>query len=147
MSDFSIRRADAGDLGREPSIQRGAQLESLASQLTALRKPQAQSSGSPTAANSPRLVSAAHQFEASMMKELLAPLQPGKDGMFDDEESNNSNAALTEFASEALGKAISEHGGLGIATRILQQLSASNRSSSTAVMGAKDHSDPNSSSK
>jgi len=76
-----------------------------------------------TGTASPRLVHAAHEFEAAMMKELLAPLETGKDGLTgEDEDDSGSSSALGSFASEALGKAISEHGGFGIATGILKEL-------------------------
>jgi Rod binding domain-containing protein len=93
----------------------------------------APASASSATTPSPRLVSAAHEFEAQMMKELMAPLQSGHDllGGNDDEDSSS---ALTSFAGEALGKAISEHGGLGIAKSILHQLaSASNHSGNPSV--------------
>jgi Rod binding domain-containing protein len=84
---------------------------------------------------SPRLVSAAHEFEAQMMKELMAPLESGHDllGAGDDE---GSSSALGSFASEALGKAISEHGGLGIAKSILHQLTAQSNHSGNASVPA-----------
>jgi Rod binding domain-containing protein len=82
---------------------------------------------------SPRLVSAAHEFEAAMMKELMAPLTPGHD-LSGGDEDRDSSSALDSFAGEALGKAISEHGGFGIAKAILHQLSTgSNHSGKTAV--------------
>jgi Rod binding domain-containing protein len=59
-----------------------------------------------------------------MMKELLKPMT-GTNGL-DGEESDSasgSNGALGEFASESLGRALSEHGGFGIATSILRELS------------------------
>jgi len=84
----------------------------------------------------PRLVKAAHEFEAQMMKELLEPLNHsssllGSDGDGDSGLSSGdssggisgSTGALGEFASEALGKALSEGGGFGIATGIVKQLS------------------------
>jgi Rod binding domain-containing protein len=81
-------------------------------------------------AASPRLVHAAHEFEGQMLKELLKPLAAG-DGLTG-EDSDNS--VLGEFAAEALGKALSEHGGFGIANRIVQQLDQSgNHPKSTAV--------------
>ncbi len=75
----------------------------------------------------PRLVRAAHEFEAQMMKELMKPLQESSslDGSDDDADSGSSGA-LGEFASEALGRALSEGGGFGIANRIVHQLSAGN---------------------
>ncbi len=81
----------------------------------------------------PKLVSAAHQFEASLMAELLKPLN--SDPLFGDEqesggvasltsESEGSGSALMSFGSEALAKALSEKGGMGIARRILDHFEA-----------------------
>ena len=76
----------------------------------------------------PRLVRAAHEFEAQMMKELLKPMT-GNDALTGDEDSSEgnwgSNGAMGEFASEALGQALSQHGGFGMADRILHDLSHS----------------------
>jgi len=63
-----------------------------------------------------------------MMKELLEPLNHstsllGADEDDDSGDSSGSTGALGEFASEALGKALSEGGGFGIATSIVKQLS------------------------
>ena len=74
----------------------------------------------------PRLNTAAHQFEAAMMQELLGPLtkqMEGMDGLTEDEDDDGgSNQALTSFASEALGEALSLHGGFGIADSVLKKL-------------------------
>jgi peptidoglycan hydrolase FlgJ len=88
----------------------------------------------------PKLVSAAHQFEASLMAVLLKPLNSGP--TFGDEEESGSGAtagggledltssadgsggALMSFGSEALAKALSEKGGLGIGRRILDHFDA-----------------------
>jgi Rod binding domain-containing protein len=70
----------------------------------------------------PRLVRAAHEFEAAMMKELMAPLQSGHDILGGDSDDEGSSTALSSFASDALGKAVSEHGGFGIAKSIIHQL-------------------------
>ena len=80
----------------------------------------------PAGTVSPRLVKAAQEFEAQMMKELLEPMT-GQDD-FAVESSNASGdgeavGALGEFASEALGKAISSRGGFGIADRVVHELS------------------------
>jgi Rod binding domain-containing protein len=83
----------------------------------------------PGASPQPRLVRAAHEFEAQMMKELLKPMSDSE-GLPGDEADSGLGAtgALGEFASEALGRALSEHGGLGIADRIVLSLStAGNR--------------------
>ncbi len=72
----------------------------------------------------PRLVRAAHEFEGQMMKELLQPLTQSDSLTGDDEDSaSGSGGALGEFAAEALGRALSSHGGFGIADRIVGQLS------------------------
>jgi Rod binding domain-containing protein len=69
----------------------------------------------------PRLIKAAHEFEAQMMKELLKPMTTGdsfllKDGGADD------GGILGEFSVEALSQALSERGGLGISRRILDDV-------------------------
>src|SRR5271170_4649946 len=74
----------------------------------------------------PRLVKAAHEFEAQMMQELMKPLNrgvslTGADG--DEDNDSGSGGALGEFASEALGRALSDQGGFGIASSIVKQLS------------------------
>jgi Rod binding domain-containing protein len=77
----------------------------------------------------PRLVKAAHEFEAQMMKELLRPMtsaaglfgEDGPDGA--DGEDTGSMSALDGFASEALGQALSAQGGFGIADKIIGELS------------------------
>jgi Rod binding domain-containing protein len=84
-------------------------------------------------APSPKLVQAAHEFEGQMMKELLGPMTNG-DALTGAEDGDSglgsgsgtgSTGALGEFASEALGKALSERGGFGIADRIVKELSRS----------------------
>lgn len=92
------------------------------------------------AAPQPRLVRAAHEFEAQMMKELLEPMTQG-DGLTGEDGDSGSNGALGEFASEALGRALSERGGMGIATSILHDLSRSGTGSQSAQVTANLHSD------
>ncbi len=88
---------------------------------------------------SPRLVRAAHEFEGQMMKELLKPMTSGDPltGVEDDPDSGmGSGGALGEFASEALGQALSQRGGLGIANRIVGALSQTgNKNESGKVTG------------
>jgi len=80
----------------------------------------------------PRLVSAAHEFEAQMMKELLKPMTAGEGLDGEDGESTGAGSTLKEFASEALGKALSERGGFGIANGIVRELSHSGNRPGTA---------------
>ena len=77
------------------------------------------STGSTTSANQPKLERSAHEFEASLMAELLKPLQEESD-----DGGAGSGGALAGFASESLAKAISDRGGFGIADRILQHFAA-----------------------
>jgi flagellar protein FlgJ len=70
----------------------------------------------------PRLVLAAQEFEAQMMKELMKPmtsLNASQDG----ESEGGATGAVGEFAAEALAQAISRHGGFGVADRIIRSLS------------------------
>ena len=100
-----------------------------------------QSSGAQTAtAPQPRLVRAAHEFEAQMMKELLKPMT-GNDALTGEDEGAGSNAALGEFASEALGKALSQHGGFGIANSIIHDLSHSGSRNGTGKVTGIPHTD------
>jgi Rod binding domain-containing protein len=82
---------------------------------------------------SPRLVKAAHEFEGQMMMDLLQPMMAG-DALTGAEDGDaglgsgsgaGSSGALGEFASGALGQALSERGGFGIADRIVKELSHS----------------------
>jgi Rod binding domain-containing protein len=91
------------------------------------------------AAPQPRLVRAAHEFEAQMMKELMKPMLRGSSLTGDDEDSgggSGSGGALGEFASEALGRALSEKGGFGIASRIVKDLSQSGNPQGTGKVTA-----------
>ena len=95
----------------------------------------AATSGAAPASPPPRLVSAAHEFEAQMMKEMLKPMTStsGLDGE-ENETSSGYGGALGEFASEALGRGLSEAGGFGIASSIVRQLTpASNQQVTTQV--------------
>ena len=97
---------------------------------------------SPAPGVQPRLVKAAHEFEAQMMKELLKPATASAPLNGDDEgPDSGSGGALGEFATEALGRALSEQGGLGIANRIVHDLSRSGHSRASAPVTAILHGD------
>jgi Rod binding domain-containing protein len=99
------------------------QLEGAGSQGSSL-----QSTSEAAHPKDPRLERFAHQFEASLMAELLKPLQEG-DGLTGEESDSGgsgSGGALSSFASESLAGAISQRGGFGIADRILHQLESTN---------------------
>jgi Rod binding domain-containing protein len=98
------------------------------------------SPGQPSAPD-PKLVKAAHEFEAQMMKELLKPMTAG-DGLGGEDDGGDdggsglglgsgsgSGGALADFASQSLGQALSERGGFGIADQIIRELSRSGNQS------------------
>lgn len=88
----------------------------------------------------PRLVHAAREFEAQMMKELLKPMtSSGTLGGEDDDAG--SGGVLAQFASEALGRALSMQGGFGIGDRIVADLSRSGTGSTTAGAAGNLHND------
>ena len=71
---------------------------------------------------SPKLVRAAHEFEGMMMEQLLKPMT-SSESLDGSEDEAGSNSALNDYASESLSQALSQHGGLGIANRIVHDLS------------------------
>ena len=92
---------------------------------------------SSASAPSPKLINAAHEFEAQMMKELLKPM-PASDGLEgeDDSSASGSGGALEEFGSEAFAQALSKQGGFGIATSIIRDLTPKgDKKTSTSVTG------------
>jgi flagellar protein FlgJ len=87
-----------------------------------------------------KLVDAAEQFEASMLQELLKPMQHGQDSWGGEEKSDDSAAdTISSFGTEAIAKAISKGGGFGLARQIVSkvtlehQRNAEKKSSSTKV--------------
>jgi Rod binding domain-containing protein len=81
----------------------------------------------------PRLVRAAHEFEAQLMKELLEPMTRN-DALFGEDEAGEKGT-LVGFASESLAGALSAGGGLGIADRVIHELRPSNNSADPRVIG------------
>lgn len=73
---------------------------------------------------SARLVTAAHEFEAALVGELLKPMQQGS--LFaepgEEDAGTGSQGALRGFGTEAIARTISDKGGLGIARVVLERL-------------------------
>jgi peptidoglycan hydrolase FlgJ len=70
-----------------------------------------------------KLVDAAQQFEATMLQELLKPMQHGQDSWGGEEKSDDSASdTISSFGTEAVAKAISEGGGFGIAKQIISKV-------------------------
>jgi flagellar protein FlgJ len=69
------------------------------------------------------LVDAAQQFEATMLQELLKPMQHGQDTWGGKEQSDDSASdTISSFGTEAIAKAISKGGGFGIAKQIVSKV-------------------------
>lgn len=108
-------------------------ISSMSSTLAARMTANAPAGAGNATAPQPKLVRAAHEFEGQMMKELLKPMTEGDSLTGTDGDADaglGSGGALSEFASEALGQALSERGGFGIANSIVKQLSRSGTHSS-----------------
>ena len=114
-------------------------LSIAATAATAATGPDSGQASSPVTPQ-PRLVKAAHEFEAQMMQELLKPMTTGNglDGE-DGDTASGSGGALGAFASEALGRGLSEHGGFGIATSIVRQLTPKGNTQVTAQVTGNMH--------
>jgi len=94
-------------------------------------------------APSPRLVKASHEFEGQMMQELLKPLMNGDSltgaGDSGADSGEGASGALGEFATEALGQAMSQHGGFGIAGRIVREITQSGNQDGKGKVTTKLH--------
>lgn len=76
----------------------------------------------------PRLVNAAREFEAQMMKELMKPITRSEGS----DDGSGSTGALTDLAGEMLAQSLSRAGGFGMGTRIIASLSHVETSCSAA---------------
>ena len=72
-----------------------------------------------------RLVDAAQQFEAMMMQEMMKSMQSSENKWdADDDSSDKSMDTMSGYGAEAVAKAISKNGGLGIARTVIRQVEA-----------------------
>jgi Rod binding domain-containing protein len=70
-----------------------------------------------------KLVDAAQQFEATMLQELLKPMQHGQSSWGGEEKSDDSATdTISSFGADAIAKAISKRGGFGIAKQIVSKV-------------------------
>jgi flagellar protein FlgJ len=72
-----------------------------------------------------RLVDAAQQFEALMLQELLKPMS-STENKWDtgEQEGDKSMDTMTSYGTESVAKAIAKGGGLGIAKKVVAQVTA-----------------------
>ena len=82
----------------------------------------------------PRLARSAHAFEASLMTELLKPMQQSA-GPAGEDGGEGSADALAGFAVESLARVISDRGGFGIADRVLHSLASHTKPNDAAPVG------------
>lgn len=78
----------------------------------------------PSAQSPSKLKDAAQEFEGMLLQEMLKPLQ-SKDDSWGDDKTDNSSDIMSSFGCEAVAKAISASGGLGIAKQVIRQVTAS----------------------
>jgi Rod binding domain-containing protein len=70
-----------------------------------------------------KLVDAAQQFEATVLQELLKPMQHGQSSWGGEEKSDDTASdTISSFGTEAIAKAISKGGGFGIAKQIVSKV-------------------------
>lgn len=66
-----------------------------------------------------KLTEAAQQFEGMLLEQMLKPMREGGDW---GEESGGGSQTMASFGTEAVAKAISKAGGLGIARQVVRQV-------------------------
>jgi len=74
----------------------------------------------------PKLVNAAQQFEGMLLQELLKPLRSNDEQNYwsGDTDSDSGADMINSFGVEAVATAISKSGGLGIARKVIEQVTA-----------------------
>ncbi len=78
-----------------------------------------------------KLIDAAQQFEATMLQELLKPMQHGQSSWGEDETSSDSSTdTISSFGTEAVAKAISQGGGFGLAKLIVSKVTTEHEKNS-----------------
>ena len=70
-----------------------------------------------------KLVDAAQQFEATMLQELLKPMQHGQSSWGEEvKDDDSAYDTMSGLGTESIAKAISKAGGLGIAKSVVAQI-------------------------
>ncbi len=96
--------------------------------------------GSMDAQKQAKLVDGAHQFEAMLLNEMLKPLKFGEAESSDegsDQSSGGAGDTIRGFATEAMGKAIANKGGMGLAKQIISQVTAEHDRQAGKKVGTK----------
>lgn len=82
-----------------------------------------------------KLVDAAQQFEATMLQELLKPMQHGQDSWGGEMKDDDSAVdTISSFGTEAIAKAISKGGGFGIAKQIVSKVTLEHQRNTERIL-------------
>ena len=71
-----------------------------------------------------KLTDAAQQFESMLMQEMLKPMRSQDGGWSGDEKTDSASDIISSFGTEAVAKAISKGGGLGIARQVVAKVAS-----------------------
>jgi Rod binding domain-containing protein len=71
-----------------------------------------------------KLADAAQQFEAMLLQEMLKPMRSEDGGWTGEDNKDGASNTITSFGTEAVARAISKSGGLGIAKQVIRQVTA-----------------------
>jgi peptidoglycan hydrolase FlgJ len=88
-----------------------------------------------------RLVDAAQQFEGMMLEQILKPMQSSQDSGFGqdpDGERDGSLDTMSSYGTEAVARAIARSGGVGIARKIVAEVSRTAAKAEEGRVGIKD---------
>lgn len=97
---------------------------------------------SPAAGEHRKLIDAAQQFEGMLLQELLKPMKEHGFCQQDGEDDNKDEGSgfgdtLSSFGTEAMATAIARSGGLGIASRVVEQVEGEKASHTQGASAAK----------
>ena len=108
--------------------------------VTAATAPASASASGATGKDHAKLVDAAQQFEAMLLQQMLKPFEKADSGFGEQSEDGggDSSSTLGSFGTEAVAKAISKGGGLGIARQIISKVSEEKQESLEKVNNSKD---------
>lgn len=84
-----------------------------------------------------KLVEAAQQFEAMLLQQMMKPFQEGEGLTGEQGGGGGSSSTLSSFGTEAVAKAISKGGGLGIARQIVAKVTTEKENSLEKSHGTK----------
>ena len=91
-----------------------------------------------TSKQSKKLRDGAEQFESMMLEQMLKPLHFGAGTGDDNEEVSGAAGSVQDFGTQAVARAISAHGGFGLARQIIRQVTAEQQSTNHTAQGTKD---------